>query len=376
MGIRSRLRSVLAPSLKKYRSVWSTVIAADHQIEKARHTAGRVLPTLIRPEPRSIEIAITALCNLRCVGCRYGRDFMTGSQLSWPVVRDLLDDAKALGIWNVRFYGGEPLIHRDLPRMIAHATGLGLQTHVTTNAVLLRDKIVALHDAGLRAITIGFYGTGARYDEYVQRTDRFRQVEAGIAAVRDRYGMGVDLRINWLLMRPSCNLADLHAAYDFAKRYDLRIQIDLVHYSLPYFSEGPNRELQFRAEDAPQVDQVVTELLRLKHEDPDRFNQSPIGLRSISDWLLKGPDMRVPCDAYQMLWVGADATVQLCYVTFRLGNLHEHRLRDMMFTPAHRAAASDAFALNCPNCHCHYERRVLKHGPSQRKYAQLLARGN
>jgi cyclic pyranopterin phosphate synthase len=92
------------------------------------------------------------------------------------------------------------------------------------------------------------------------------------------------------------------------------------------------------------------------------------GLRSIPDWLLKGAAMRVPCDAYQMIWVGADGTVQLCYVTFRLGNLHEKPLTDLLFTAAHRQAARSAFALDCPNCHCHYDRRIRKHAPSLQRF--------
>jgi cyclic pyranopterin phosphate synthase len=93
-----------------------------------------------------------------------------------------------------------------------------------------------------------------------------------------------------------------------------------------------------------------------------------MNLRSIPDWLLKGPDMRVPCDARNLLWVGADGTVQMCYVTFHLGNLHERRLPEMLFGDAHKRAARDAFALNCPNCHCERDTRVQKHLPSRRLY--------
>jgi hypothetical protein len=55
-------------------------------------------------------------------------------------------------------------------------------------------------------------------------------------------------------------------------------------------------------------------------------------------------------------------------VTFKLGNLHEKRLRDMLFTPAHLEAARDSFKLNCPNCHCAYDTRVLGHAPTRRMY--------
>ena len=71
-----------------------------------------------------------------------------------------------------------------------------------------------------------------------------------------------------------------------------------------------------------------------------------------------------------MIWVGADGTVQMCYVTFRLGNLHEKRLREMLGTERHRCAARDALALRCPNCHCSSNERVMRHGPSRRRYAR------
>ena len=86
---------------------------------------------------------------------------------------------------------------------------VGLQPYVTTNGLLLDRRIDALVEAGLRQVTIGFYGTDAHYDAYVQRRDRFGALERSIAAVRERYGDAVSLRINWLLMRPSCNLEDL-----------------------------------------------------------------------------------------------------------------------------------------------------------------------
>jgi cyclic pyranopterin phosphate synthase len=368
MTLRARVRQWLAPTLKTHPWIWRRIVATDRRIEAARHSAAAALPVLIRPATRRIEIAITAQCNLRCMGCRYGRDFMPGHELAWPMVRDLLHDCAALGIWDVRLYGGEPLVHPDLPRMVELATQLRLETHVTTNAILLGRKIEELYEAGLRQVTIGYYGTGERYNAYVQRRDRHRLLEESVARVRERFGTAVRMRINWLLMRPSCNLDDLHQAIAFAEKYDLTMQVDLVHYSLPYFTEGPERCLQFRESDRPAIEAVVAELVRLKLEKPLLLNQSIEGLRSIPEWLLLGPDMRVPCDSYQTVWVGPDGTVQQCYVTFRLGNLHEQRLRDILYTATHRQAAIDSFRLACPNCHCHYDGRVHKHAPALAAY--------
>jgi cyclic pyranopterin phosphate synthase len=345
-------------------------LALDTKLDLARHTVARVIPQVIQPDPRELYITLTAQCNLRCIGCRYGRDFMPGSELSWDQVRDLLDDAKQCGIKNVRLYGGEPLLHKDLPRIVERAVNLGLTTYVSTNGILLKQRFDDLYAAGLRTLSVGFYGTGEEYNRYVQRRDHFTRLDAGLAHIRERYGMDVDLSLGWVLMRPTCSLRSLQETWAFAKRYSAPLGVSLIHYSLPYFTEGPDRCLQFVPEDRPRIEEVVAELIRLKNERPDLLPQSLPSLRSIPDWLLKGPGMKVPCDRYRLIWVGADGTVQLCYVTFKLGNLHEKRLSQMLFTAEHSQACRQAFALNCPNCHCSYHNRVDRDLYSFIKYSR------
>jgi cyclic pyranopterin phosphate synthase len=109
--------------------------------------------------------------------------------------------------------------------------------------------------------------------------------------------------------------------------------------------------------------------MRLQGTRPELLPMAPAVLRSIPDWLIQGPRMRVPCDRHRLIWVGADGTVQMCYVTFKLGNLHEQRLTDMLFTQRHVEAARNGFKLNCPNCHCGFHTRTLAHGPTRQKYS-------
>jgi len=294
---------------------------------------------------------------------------MPGAQLSWPILNRLLEDCATFGIRNVRLYGGEPLLHKDLPRIVERAVTLGLHPWLTTNGILLKDKIDALYGAGLRTISIGFYGTGEKYNDYVQRKEQYRKLEQSVGYVRDRYGMSVDMVLGWVLMRPTCTLDSIRETWAFAERFSTPIGVSLIHYSLPYFTEGPDGILQFHAEDRPAIDAAVSELIRLKQLRPELLKQSLMALRSIPDWLIEGPDMKVPCDRYRLLWIGADGTVQLCYVTFKLGNLHEKRLAELLFTEKHRRASRDAYALRCPNCHCSYHKRVEIHVPSRLKYS-------
>ncbi|MCA9462456.1 MAG: radical SAM protein [Nitrospira sp.] len=368
MTIRSRFRSFIAPTLASCPQVMPWLNKADKYLDLLRHSLARVVPQIIQADPQSIFITLTADCNLRCIGCNYGRTFMSGHVLSWPVVKEVLDDAKTLGIRGVRLYGGEPLLHPDLPRIVEYSVKLGLKTWVTTNGILLKKRIDDLYCAGLRQIDIGIYGVEKHYNAYVQRNNSFAQIEAGIAYTRERYGLNLNLNLGWVLMRPTCNLEAVADIWQFGEQYAAPIGVNLIHYSLPYFNEGPEGELQFNLEDRPEIEEVVAELLRLKSLRPEMITQSVLSLRSIPDWLLKKSEMKVPCDRYRLIWIGADGTVQLCYVTFKLGNLHDKRLAELLFTPQHHRAALDAFNLHCPNCHCGYDIRIEKHAQSRKLY--------
>jgi len=262
------------------------------------------------------------------------------------------------------------LLYKQLTRVVEHAVSLGLHPWLTTNGILLEQKVDELYAVGLRAISVGFYGTGEEYNTYVQRADQYARMERGVAYARDRYGMDLDLTLGWLLMRPTCNLEGVSEMWRFANQYEMPVGISLIHYSLPYFTEGRDRELQFQDGDREVIENIVHELIHLKQLRPDLLQQSIISLRSIPDWLLKGPRMRIPCDRYRLLWIGANGVVQMCYVTFVLGNLHEKRLSEMLFTAEHRKAAKDAFQLHCPNCHCSYFKRIESHVPSLLHYSR------
>jgi len=148
-------------------------MGADAGSKLIKHTAASVLPSIIGPAPERLTVAITALCNLRCIGCRYGRDYMPKAQLAPEVVCDLLSDAAAVGFPIVRLYGGEPLLHPQLPLFIQHAIRVGIKPAITTNGILLQKRAADLYAAGLRVITIGYYGFGENYDRYVSRNGAF-----------------------------------------------------------------------------------------------------------------------------------------------------------------------------------------------------------
>jgi cyclic pyranopterin phosphate synthase len=110
---------------------------------------------------RDLRISVTDRCNFRCVYCMpkevYGRGhrFMDRKELlSFEEIARLASVFVHAGVGKLRLTGGEPLVRRDLERLIALLAPLGADLTLTTNGALLRQKAQALADAGLGRITV------------------------------------------------------------------------------------------------------------------------------------------------------------------------------------------------------------------------------
>lgn len=221
---------------------------------------------------------------------------------------------------------------------------------------------------GFDSVTIGFYGFDVENVSYAGRRTYAESLDRALAYVRRRYGPDVELQLNFVAMGPTCRGKKWREAWDFAAKYDMYFHIDLSSYSTPFFIKDTDAGLAVTPEDRPDVDLMITELLEYKRAAPSRFLHSLEFIRSIPDWLFLGPEMRVPCDANQHIWIGADGTVQLCDTAFVLGNIKTQKLGDILYSKVHKNACVDAVQLKCPNCTCRAEGRIQKHAASLKRY--------
>jgi GTP 3',8-cyclase len=118
------------------------------------------LDTFGRPL-RDLRISVTDRCNFRCVYCMpkeiYGRDYRFLERrelLSFEEITRVARVFVSLGVRKLRLTGGEPLVRRDLERLIEQLAELDADLTLTTNGALLPQKADALAAAGLRRITV------------------------------------------------------------------------------------------------------------------------------------------------------------------------------------------------------------------------------
>ena len=119
------------------------------------------LDTLGRPL-HDLRISVTDRCNFRCVYCMpkevFGKDFQflpRADILTFEEIERLVRIFVSLGVQKIRLTGGEPLVRRDLERLVEKLAKLGdLDLTLTTNGSLLSQKARLLAAAGLRRVTV------------------------------------------------------------------------------------------------------------------------------------------------------------------------------------------------------------------------------
>jgi cyclic pyranopterin phosphate synthase len=152
-----------------------------------------------------LRVSLTDRCNLRCSYC------MPAEGLDWLPGRDILTDDEVvrlirvavtlLGVDEVRFTGGEPLIRRGFTDIVARTAELEPRPRmsVTTNGIGLERIADALAAAGLDRVNVSLDTIRPDTFRTITRRDRFDDVVRGLAAAQ-RVGL-TPVKVNAVLLR-------------------------------------------------------------------------------------------------------------------------------------------------------------------------------
>jgi cyclic pyranopterin phosphate synthase len=152
-----------------------------------------------------LRVSLTDRCNLRCTYC------MPAEGLDWTPSEQLLSDDEIvrlvtigvtrLGITEVRFTGGEPLVRKGLEAILARVAALRPRPEIslTTNGVGLARRARALAAAGVDRLNVSLDTLRPERFQAITRRDRLTDVLDGMAAARHA---GLDpVKVNTVLLR-------------------------------------------------------------------------------------------------------------------------------------------------------------------------------
>ncbi len=215
----------------------------------------------------NLRISVTDRCNLRCTYCMPEEVvFMDRSELlTFEEITHFVRVAAPLGIDKLRLTGGEPLLRRDLPRlvrMVADVPGIK-DVGLTTNALLLANQAQALFDAGVRRINVSLDTLDPGRFREVSRRDGLEQVLAGIEAAK-KAGFS-PIKINAVIIR-GLTEQDVVPLARFARENALELRF--IEY-MPIGAEAWERgKVYFAHEILEQIERDVAPLVPADDYDP------------------------------------------------------------------------------------------------------------
>ena len=137
----------------------------------------------------NLRISVTDRCNIRCFYCMPADNvvFMNRKELlSFEEIERFVRVAVTLGVNKIRLTGGEPLVRRDLHRLVRKLASLSKIRDIglTTNGILLAEQAQQLYDAGLRRINVSLDALDPVKFKEITRREGYEQVIEGIQAAR------------------------------------------------------------------------------------------------------------------------------------------------------------------------------------------------
>ncbi len=134
-----------------------------------------------------LRVSVTDRCNIRCVYCMRdeGVEFRRQSALlSFEEIRRFVGVAASLGIHKVRITGGEPLVRKDILRLVEMLAAVPDidELAMTTNGILLTNYAEGLRAAGLQRLNISLDTLNRKKFEQIARRDELARAVRGIEA--------------------------------------------------------------------------------------------------------------------------------------------------------------------------------------------------
>jgi MoaA/NifB/PqqE/SkfB family radical SAM enzyme len=131
-----------------------------------------------------LQVHPTRLCNIACAHCYTSSGPKAREELPLELLAACLDDAAALGYRQLAVSGGEPLLYRPLPELLARARALGMVTTITSNGMLATparwDPLAPLLDV----VAISIDGTPSEHDAIRRHEGAFARTVSNLAVVR------------------------------------------------------------------------------------------------------------------------------------------------------------------------------------------------
>jgi cyclic pyranopterin phosphate synthase len=215
---------------------------------------------------RKLRVSVTDRCNFRCNFCMPKNPVWLDRKelLTFDEITRLARIFARMGVTKIRLTGGEPLVRKDVEKLVAMLAGVeGIESvSMTTNGYFLEEMAAKLKDAGLKGVTVSLHSLKPeRYEEIIGVRGVFEKVVRGIRRAIDVALWPV--KVNVVVTR-GCNDDEIPDFAELARRTGISIRF--IEY-MPFDGERLWRpELVVSGEEILRAIEEKYELVPLERE--------------------------------------------------------------------------------------------------------------
>lgn len=225
-------------------------------------------PTMGAPRPGTLMLHLLGKCNLTCAHC-----YMEGApgrreRLPLPAVLDAIEDCTTLGVGSLYVTGGEPMMYRELRKVLEQAATItGMQTTLCTNATLLTERHAAwMAPLGLH-LNVSVDGQPDYHDTFRRQRGAFARAARGL-----RIAAAAGMPVTIIMTVSRDNLADVAAVASFA----LDIGAKTIRFQ-PLLRLGRGAGIADKKLDNSDIDSLVMQISDITNQHRGRIECKIVG---------------------------------------------------------------------------------------------------
>lgn len=306
--------------------------------------------------PKHANFALTEECNSRCKYCVCWK-LKDRPRPTLDEICRVLDSLSNLGVKELTYAGGEPLLHPDLDGMVEYAHKKGFFIIMMTNSILATGRRVRqLLDKGLNNLTLSMDSINPdtfkllrgfplkiatnHLDQWLKLKEEYPHFEISVNSVICKASIG--------------GIADV---VRYCHNLGVSVTFQILHPTF-YTDEGFDPDLQFTEPDLPRLQDFVQEMVDMKNEGY-KILASEKYLRAVPDYAIYHtvPDYFRCRAGYESISIDNRLTAYSCWTIGRIGDLKKNRLEDLWFTPSYQRRRNRMWKVQCEKCWltCHAE---------------------
>jgi len=271
-------------------------------------------------KPEFINFGLTHRCNLRCKICEtWEANPNIKKELTLAELKNVIDQIADWGNVNVSFAGGEPLIRKnDLIDCIKYAKGKGLTTYVTTNGMLIDDKVSEeIVNSGLDYLQISLDGIKNKTNDYIRGKGSFDGSMKAISYIKKHKEKAKSLlKLSLTTVITNKNVDELLDIYKFMKDRGLH-EVAYNPYTVDnsYMKDKNYEDDEFWVSDGniEKLRTICDKLIKLKKTE-GKIGTPIISLKLLPDYFEKKTRFKsgICLAGYSYMYIKPNGDVDVC----------------------------------------------------------------